>query len=183
MKLHRTSAIRRNRKSGINLSLKMVSGSSKTSPLNKTISRGSGDWINNLPSSTLKLKLTPEQFRIASSLRLGDNISSPYTCEFGAQADVKGIHVLPCAKSCSHHRRHGLGSEAIKRAFCLSEIQSSLEPVGLSLDDRKRPDGFTLSPWKNALCLIWDFTCFNSLAMSNVARGTFPGPTMADKVE
>ena len=31
------------------------------------------------------------------------------------------------------------------------------------------------------LCLIWDFTCVNRLAMSNVARGTFPGPTIADK--
>ena len=55
--------------------------------------RGSGDWINTLPSSTLKLKLIHEQFRNASSLRLGATISSPYTCVCGAQADVKGIHV------------------------------------------------------------------------------------------
>ena len=72
-------------------------------------------------------------------------------------------------------------NEAIKRNFCLSDFQSSLEPIGLSCDDGKRPDGITLSPWKNGLCLIWDFTCVNRLAMSNVARGTFPGPTIADK--
>ena len=65
--------------------------------------RGSSDWINTLPSSTLKLKLTHEQFRLASSLRLGANISSPYTCVCGAQADVKGIHALSCAKSSSRN--------------------------------------------------------------------------------
>ena len=80
--------------------------------------RGSSDWITTLPSSTLKLKLTHEQFRIASSLRLGANISSPYTCVCGAQADVKGIHALSCAKSSSRQTRHRHGNEAIKRAFC-----------------------------------------------------------------
>ena len=148
MKLHRTATIRRNRKSGINLLLKFVSRSSKT-----------------------------------SSLRLGANILSPYTCVCGAQADVKGIHALSCAKSSSCHTRHSLGNEAIKRAFCLTDIQSSVEPVGLSRDDGKRPDGITLSPWKNGLCLIWDFTCVDRLAMSNVARGTFPGLTIADNAE
>ena len=108
--------------------------------------RGSGDWINTLPSSTLKLKLTPEPFRIASSLRLGANFSSPFTCVCGAQADLKCIHALSCAKSSSRHTRNRLGNEAIKRAFCLSDIQSSLEPVGLSRDDGKRPDNITLSP-------------------------------------
>ena len=42
---------------------------------------------------------------------------------------------------------------------------------------------YSLSVKKTASCLIWNFTSVNRLAMSNVARGTFPGPTIADKAE
>jgi hypothetical protein len=43
-------------------------------------------------------------------------------------------------------------------------------------DDGKRPDGLSLSSWRNGRCLVWDFTCPDTLAPShwNVAV-TGPG--------
>jgi hypothetical protein len=35
-------------------------------------------------------------------------------------------------------------------------------------DDGKRPDGLSLTPWSNGKCLIWDFTCPDTLAQSHL---------------
>ena len=43
-----------------------------------------------------------------------------------------------------------------------------LEPTGLTRSDGKRPDGLTLFPWSQGRCLVWDFTCRDTLAPSNV---------------
>ena len=44
------------------------------------------------------------------------------------------------------------------------------EHYGLSRKDRKRPDGLTLTTWKNGKCLIWDFTCADTLCQSYVKQ-------------
>ena len=44
------------------------------------------------------------------------------------------------------------------------------EHYGLSRKDRKRPDGLTLTTWKNGKCLIWDFTCADTLCQSSIKQ-------------
>ena len=39
---------------------------------------------------------------------------------------------------------------------------------GLSRTDGKRPDGLTLVPWERDRSLLWDFSCVNTVADSNV---------------
>ena len=40
------------------------------------------------------------------------------------------------------------------------------EPQGLSRSDGERPDGFTLTPWREGCCLIWDITVANTTTIS-----------------
>ena len=46
-------------------------------------------------------------------------------------------------------------------------------PIGLSRKgDRRRPDGLTYTTWKNGKCLIWDFTCADTLCKSYVKKAS-----------
>ena len=59
-------------------------------------------------------------------------------------------------------------NDIIKRAFNSAEIPARLEPEGLSRNDGKRPDGMTLVPWSHGRILVWDATCWDTLAPSHV---------------
>ena len=56
----------------------------------------------------------------------------------------------------------------IKKALASADIPSKLEPAGLCREDGKRVDGLTLVPWSRGSSLIWDATCTDTLAASNV---------------
>jgi len=49
------------------------------------------------------------------------------------------------------------------------EITSTLEPLGLSTTDGKRPDGLTHFTWKNGKYLIWDWATACTVAPSNLS--------------
>lgn len=51
-------------------------------------------------------------------------------------------------------------NDILKRTLASAQIPSRLEPVGLSYEDNKRPDGMTLIPWSNGRILSWDATCY-----------------------
>ena len=57
---------------------------------------GSGDWINVLPSNTLGLCLTADQFRMASDLRLGAHVNVAQPCLCVTNVDPSGNHSLIC---------------------------------------------------------------------------------------
>ena len=60
--------------------------------------------------------------------------------------------------------------------MCAAGVPSSKEPVGLSRNDGKRPDGLSLIPWKNGKAVTWDVTVVNPLADSYVLNAsTSPG--------
>ena len=64
-------------------------------------------------------------------------------------------------------------------------MPSQLEPTGLSRDDGKRPDGATIVPWSQGHCLIWDFTCVNTVAASHInsAASRTEAPSEAAEVK
>jgi hypothetical protein len=64
--------------------------------------------------------------------------------------------------------RHSAVNDLIKRALTSAEVPCRLEPPSLLRDDNKRPDGLSLSPWSNGRCLVWDFTCPDTLAPSHL---------------
>ena len=50
----------------------------------------------------------------------------------------------------------------------LAEVPSRLEQTSLVCHDDKRPDGLTLTPWRQGKCLAWDLTCPDTLAPSHL---------------
>ena len=72
-------------------------------------------------------------------------------------------------QTCKGHTRSSFPSnDLIKRALGSAQINAIREPPGLVRSDFKRPDGLTLYPWSQGKCLVWDFTCSDTLATSHI---------------
>jgi hypothetical protein len=83
-----------------------------------------------------------------------------------------GIHGLSCSKSSGRFSRHTEinSTSIINRSLTSIQVNSTLEPNGLSRNDRKRPDGMTLVPWIKDQSLVWDVTVVDTLADSYVLK-------------
>jgi len=58
-----------------------------------------------------------------------------------------------------------------------------LEPPGLLHGDGKRPDGVTLVPCAKGRCLLWDFTCPDTLATSHINKSSIAAGSAASEAE
>ena len=67
--------------------------------------------------------------------------------------------------------------------FSRQLIPSVREPSGLDRGDGKRPDGITVYPKSRGRCLIWDATCVNTFASSNIIRAELAAGSVADAAE
>lgn len=133
----------------------------------------SGAWLQALPSPPLGLHLSNESFRVAVALRLGADVCVPHRCPAcGAFVDQRGLHGLSCIRSAGRHMRHSSVNDVILRALVSANVPSVREPSGCSRSDGKRPDGMTLVPWKRGRPLLWDFTCADTFAISNVTHSS-----------
>jgi hypothetical protein len=130
----------------------------------------SSDWLTAIPVSSLGLKLDNSSLRIACSLRLGSHLCHQHTCICGTSVDSLGRHGLCCKKSAGRHPRHSHVNDLIKRALISADHAARLEPRGLIADNDLRPDGITTFPYKEGKCLIWDFTCGDTLCQSYVSN-------------
>ena len=114
--------------------------------------------------------------RIAVGLRLGLNLCLPHECILcGVAVDASGTHGLSCRFSRGRDARHSALNVIIKRSLDSAKIPSHLEPVGLSYCDVKRPDGATVVPWREGRALVWDATCPDTLAPSNITLAASKG--------
>ena len=69
--------------------------------------------------------------------------------------------------------RHEEVNKLLNRGLDQEKLPSTLEPIGLCRKgDKKRPDGLTYITWKNGKCLIWDFTCADTLCNSYVKKAS-----------
>ena len=141
----------------------------------------SGAWLDAIPVPSLGLKLDDDSLRIAVALRLGVEIAMPYTCVCGTLVQGTATHGLDCRKVGGRHARHSSVNNILQRALNAAGVPSQLEPAGLSRDDGKRPDGATIVPWSQGQCLVWDFTCVDTVAAShvNTAAGQVGAPSQA----
>jgi len=144
---------------------------------------GAGDWLNALPSGPLGLRMDNEQFATAIALRLGAPVCVSHTCVCGAEVERSAQHPLVCSKMKSRHARHRLGNDVIFRALKSAEVPATLEPLGLSRCDGKRPDGSSLLAWKGGKPLVWDFTCVHRLAASYDHKAKQDGSSIATAAE
>jgi len=144
-----------------------------------------GAWLNAVPVPSLGLKLDNESLRISVALRLGAKLSLPYTCICGTPVEDLATHGLDCRRAAGKHARHSAVNDIIHRALSAAGTPSLLEPVGMCRSDGKRPDGATVIPWKQGKCLVWDFTCVNTICRSHLSGAAlqegFPSSTAEEK--
>ena len=107
----------------------------------------------------------------------------PHKCKCGAHVDALGHHALSCKLSAGRLPRHAALNDIIKRALHTAGIPSILEPAGLDRGDGKRPDGMTIFPFKQGKCLLWDATCSDTFAQSNVIANALEAGTAAQEAE
>ena len=58
-----------------------------------------------------------------------------------------------------------------------------LEPCGLDRGVKERQNGITVHPYSRCRCLIWDATCVNTFASSNLIRAALAARSVADAAE
>ena len=78
------------------------------------------------------------------------------------------------------HVRHNAVDDLIKRTLASVKVSAMIEPNSLSRDDGKRPDGLTVLPWVNGRCVVWDFTCPDTLAASHLNRAVLSSDGVAE---
>ena len=80
---------------------------------------------------------------------------------------------MKCIHAIGRKTKHEVVNKLLKLGLYQAKCPSTLEPIGLSRKgDRKRPDGLTYTTWKNGKCLIWDFTCADTLCKSYVKKAS-----------
>ena len=97
--------------------------------------------------------------------------------------DTFGNHPLSCRFSAGRIPRHSALIDVVRRGLSAAGIPSMLEPSGLDRGDGKRPDGITAYPYSRSRCLIWDATCANTFASSNLKRAALASGSVADAAE
>lgn len=142
-----------------------------------------GDFLNAVPCSAVGTRLDDTSLRLAVGLRLGATICAPHTCVCGEQVDSSGRHGLVCRKSAGRHLRHNAVNDLIKRALSSANVPALLEPNSLCREDGKRPDGLSVLPWANGRCLVWDFTCPDTLAASHLNAAVLSPGAVANAAE
>ena len=144
----------------------------------------SGAWLNALLVSSLGLRMDNSTLRIAVGLRLGIPLVKPHQCcHCSAEVSPLATHGLSCRHSEGRHQRHASINNILHRAFASAKIPSRLEPSGLYRSDGKRPDGMTLIPWKRSRILVWDATCWDTFAPSNLPQAIREAGAVAAKAE
>ena len=122
-----------------------------------------------LPAS-LGRRLSDEETRVTVGLRLGSRLVREHKYICGVTVEPDGRHGLACRRSAGRHARHSMANDVIARAFRSLKLSVELEPVRLLWGDGKRPDGATLIPFSQSKCLVWDFTCPDTLAPRTLAN-------------
>ena len=66
----------------------------------------SGDWLAAPPITSVGLRLSDEEVRVAVAHRLGCRACEPHTCRCGKLVDARGLHGLACQRSAPRQQRH-----------------------------------------------------------------------------
>ena len=94
--------------------------------------------------------------------------------------DAQGLYAMVCKKAPGKIARHHVFNDIIWRAFDAAGIPAVKEPSGLDRQDRKRPHGLTLIPWRGGRSLVWDVTVVSPLAAFYVDREATDAGTVSN---
>ena len=133
----------------------------------------SGSWLSAVPVECLGLLLPDEAVRVNVALRLGTPVQQPHRCRCGTMTDAYGYHSLSCHLNPGRLPRHAALNDTVYRALAASGVVAILEPRGLDRGDGRRPDGITVFPFRRGRMLMWDATCVNTFAGTNIIQKCF----------
>ena len=139
-----------------------------------------GDWLHAPPIASVGLRLSDEAVRVAVAHRLGSKPCEPHTCVCGKPVSAQGLHGLACRRSGPRHQRHSQLNDILWRAFSRAQVPAVKEPVGLTRDDGKRPNGVKLLPWARGKPLAWDVTVPDTYANSYLTDTASRGSSWQD---
>ena len=140
----------------------------------------SGVWLNCVPNNRVGTFIDNDTLRIGVALRVGLTVCIPHRCKCGTTVDTFGNHPLSCRFSAGRIPRHSALNDIVRRGLSAAGIPSMLEPSGLDRGDGKRPDGITVYPYSHGRCHIWDATCVNTFASSNLIRAALAAGSVAN---
>ena len=143
----------------------------------------SSHWLNALPLPSLGLKLDNSSLRIACALHLGSPLCHPHECICRTQVNSNGVHGLSCKRSAGRFSHHLHVNNLIKRDLESARIPTILEPQGVPRTDGKRPDRITIFLWSVGKCLVWDFTCSDTLAASYIGASSVQPGKVTERAE
>ena len=140
-----------------------------------------GAWLSAPPTSSLGLRMENSTIQVAVGLRLEAPLCALHSCPHcGEEVDDSGVHGLSCRRSQGRIPRHSALNDIVHRSLTSANIPATLEPCGLCRQDGKRPDGLTIVPWANGRTLVWDVTCWDSFAPSNISKTSTQAGSLAN---
>jgi len=83
--------------------------------------------------------------------------------------DARGQHGLVWKQAPSRIARYQQLNDLVTRALVSAGMPGRYEPVGLTRQDGKRPNGVIQMPWRSGKLLVWDVSVVSTLADSYVA--------------
>ena len=143
----------------------------------------SGAWLNCIPNNRVGTFIENDALCIGVTLRVGFSVCFPHRCKYGNTVDAFGTHHLSCRLSEGRILRHSAQSVVVRHGLSAAGIPSMLDPPGLVRGDGRRPDEITVIPYSRDRCLIWDATCVNIFASSNVTRAALAAGTVTVAAE
>ena len=143
----------------------------------------SGDFLNAVPCSAVGTRLDDTSLRLAIALRLGAIMCAPHTCVCGVQVGGDGTHGPRLQKvsrpsNASQRRQRPDQEGAGLRQYTVIAGTKFVVPWRW-----QAPDGLTVLPWANGRCLVWDFTCPDTLAASHLNRVVLGSGVVANDAE
>jgi len=112
------------------------------------------------------MRTPPEQRSFVSCCGPPAGFGALSTIPIHFLVDTRGSHVLSCRRNPGRSQRHHFVNDLIWRSLSKVGFTSIKEPQGLLTADGKRPDGLTLTPWKEGRCATWDVTVIDTVAAS-----------------
>ena len=143
----------------------------------------SGAWLNCIPNNRVGTFIDDDTLRISVALRVFLTVCIPHRSKCGTTVGAFGTLPLSCRFGAGRILRHSSLSDVVRRDLSAAGMPSMLEPSGPDRADRKRSDAITVYPYSRGRCLIWDATCVNTFAYSNLIRAALAAGYVADAAE
>ena len=151
--------------------------------LNAASYAASSLWLHAISIPSLRTQLDSKLFCITIAQRVGKPVCKPHTCKCERHVDALSLHILSCQVSPGRFPLHSALNNVVMHTLQHAGFPFILEPVGLDRVDGKRLDGVTIFSYVNGQSLVWDATCVDTFAPSNIIASAIDPESAAEVAE